>query len=488
MRFLKLGFSLCSFIFIMNNSFAQFDANFGSSGKVILTDSYHTDSYQSDMQSTGKLIVVGGIVTPLTFVGNIKIVRLNDNGTLDATFDTDGVLIIDLPAITEDAKCVKVLSNDKIIVAGVYADGSPSNYPFVLRLNSDGTMDNSFDSDGYTTILGMYVPRDIVIQNDGKIVILTTSGLFRLNTDGSLDTSFDTDGKFEFNIDFFTPNGLALQSDGKFLVAGGFDDNSVILRINSNGTFDASFGMSGIVTLNINTSNDDIAKSICVLEDGNIVIAGNATGQAYVAKLNATDGSLNTSFSLDGIETFIFTGALNSLLSSIKEDTVTNDIIVAGTGLYGTKGFFVMARFSVAGSNEAIVAAQMDEGTSEVRNIYIQPDRKIVLTGYSYDNSDQTNFTLARFVPDFNTLISSVTSADINLGINLFPNPASHSINVHSTNSIENIRVVDLMGIEILKVNASGNTHLDISSLPKGLYNFVITTDKGTGTKKISIQ
>jgi hypothetical protein len=75
-----------------------------------------------------------------------------------------------------------------------------------------------------------------------------------------------------------------------------------------------------------------------------------------------------------------------------------------------------------------------------------------------------------------------------NAGINLFPNPASQTLNIHSIYTIENIKIIDILGNEIRNLTSSGNTQLDISSLPKGLYNFVITTDKGIGNKKVSVQ
>ncbi|MFO0454378.1 MAG: beta strand repeat-containing protein, partial [Planctomycetota bacterium] len=170
-------------------------------------------------QFDGKLLVVG------TTNSDYGVLRLNADGTIDNTFGSGGKVSIDVGG-TDTARNIRVLSNGKILLVGRSSNGSDNDFTLV-RLNADGSLDTSFDSDGKLlvpvgTIDNSY---DLIVQTDGKMIVVgqvdEDFGIIRLNTDGSLDTTFSGDGKLTQT--FGNSDGalaVALQSDGKIVISG----------------------------------------------------------------------------------------------------------------------------------------------------------------------------------------------------------------------------------------------------------------------------
>jgi len=191
---------------------------------------------------------------------------------LDNTFGTGGK-VTTLVGSSCHAYATAIQPDGKILVAGNFL-GSIGHAQFlVIRYNSNGTLDNTFASNGIAAVdFGVdAVAYGIAIQSDGKIVVVgsewTNNGDFavaRLNTDGTLDNSFGVFGRT--NTD---PNGLstdvarsvAIQTDGKIVVAGyttnPHNDGISVVRYNSNGSLDNSFNGNGIV----NTQTTTVANS-----------------------------------------------------------------------------------------------------------------------------------------------------------------------------------------------------------------------------------
>ena len=176
-------------------------------------------------------------------------------GDLDTAFDTDGKVSTAIGAGTDFVKSVASQSDGKIVVAGYSDNGSNEDFA-VVRYNTDGSLDTSFDTDGkVSTAIGAGEALSIALQSDGKIVVAGNSyngsnddfAVVRYNTDGSLDTSFDTDGKVTTAIGAGNDYALsmALQSDGKIVVAGVSDnggnyDFAVVRYIASDSTAPAA--------------------------------------------------------------------------------------------------------------------------------------------------------------------------------------------------------------------------------------------------------
>ncbi len=233
-------------------------------------------------------------------------------GALDLSFNGSGKVITDFGGGIERAHGIVVQADGKIVVAGNSGILDDGIYDFALALyHANGSLDLSFNGTGkVTTAIGAGTDsaRGIAVQHDGKIVAAGFSvisdrdrfAVVRYNTDGSLDTSFGGTGKVLTAV--VGDNGMALcvavQNDGKILVAGSSSGNFAVVRYDPNGSLDTSFNGTGKVT----TDFGGTAEAVTVQSDGKIVVAGganNGTSNFALARYNS-DGSLDSSFSGDG--------------------------------------------------------------------------------------------------------------------------------------------------------------------------------------------
>jgi uncharacterized delta-60 repeat protein len=236
-------------------------------------------------------------------------------GALDPTFGTGGKVVFDLPGSSRSTLTDIALQPDgKIIAVGGINDFSQAQDFAVVRFNPDGSRDTSFGSGGLvTTDFGANTRSDqaraVAVQSDGKIVVGGEAqsdtfsprfALARYNPDGSLDATFGIGGKV-----ITDPPGdnnlwdIALQADGK-VVAAGSNGNFQLARYNPDGSLDASFGGTGVVTTGGLLGNGGFALSVAVQADGKIVAAGQtANGTNALARYNA-DGALDATFNGDG--------------------------------------------------------------------------------------------------------------------------------------------------------------------------------------------
>ena len=266
------------------------------------------------IQDDRDIVAVG--VTGANDVGDFAIARYQPTGPPDPEFsvDGDGQQTTDFSNGSDQAHAVAIQPADqKIVVAGLA--GPPGEGDFALaRYTTAGSLDPSFSApDGKLTTEfgGVSFGDDVAVQDDGKILVagsdLAGTGDFalaRYNTDGSLDTSFSCDGKqitdFAGNTDL--ANGVAVQSDGRIVVAGSSfspttANDFAVARYNTDGSLDTGFSGDGKQTVPIGlSSTPDIANGVVIQADGNIVLAGytepNAlTGDFAVARFEGGGGS-----------------------------------------------------------------------------------------------------------------------------------------------------------------------------------------------------
>jgi uncharacterized delta-60 repeat protein len=254
------------------------------------------------------IITLFRVIFPATIITtsfvSVQMVQAAD-GDLDPTFGTGGMVTTDISRSTDIANAVAVQTDGKLVVVGeTYKNNDFSTEDFVVtRYNTDGTLDNTFGVRGRvrTDFPGLAaVPSSVVIQPDGKIVVaggafplftfLGNFELVRYNSNGSLDTSFGNGGIVTTTF----PEGsyafdVALQADGKIVAAGTVfvdfnpgdqsDTDFALARYNSDGTPDATFGSGGQVSTDFVGMEDD-AFSVLIQPDGKIVAVGSANSPA----------------------------------------------------------------------------------------------------------------------------------------------------------------------------------------------------------------
>ena len=344
------------------NSNGSLDPSFNGTGRAVETEG---DAQGVAIQADGKIVVVGSIFTTPTV--DFKVVRYNSNGTLDTSFDQDGIVVTSVREATDVAYSVAIQTDGKLVVSG----RSDSNPVFVtsfaiVRYNTNGSLDNTFDSDGKVIVPGPgnAITDSIAIQPDGKIVVahnVYISSAYRLtvvryNSDGSPDTSFNSTGSLSTvvgtNVEFAS---MALQPDGKIVVgcssytgnAQGYD--FWVVRYHASGAIDEEFGNGGLVFTPIAAgAGFDIPRAIGIQANGKILVAGKSpTGSNNdfaIVRYNK-NGSLDPKWGDGGIVTTHLGGSAESVNAIAIQSN--GRIVAAGESDAGTPGTrkFALARY-----------------------------------------------------------------------------------------------------------------------------------------------
>ena len=241
-------------------------------------------------------ILLGGSFTQYNGVSRTGVARLNSDGSLDTSFD---------PEIEGAVDDLALQSDGKILIGGSFIEVNGVSRPGIARLNSFGSLDTSFNPGTGPKKGSFNDVHDLALQPDGKILIgggftqyngVSRNGIARLSSDGSLDTSFDPGPGANHLV-----SALALQSDGSIFIVGQFTRYNVavvprngIARINTDGGADTSFHSGS------GASFDSEALALALQPDGKILIGGsfievNGVSRPGIARLNS-DGTIDTSF------------------------------------------------------------------------------------------------------------------------------------------------------------------------------------------------
>lgn len=267
----------------------------------------------------------------------------------------------------------------------------------VARFNVNGTPDNTFDGDGLAQVPSLSQSNALAIQTDGKIVVAGRSGedmaLARFNSNGSLDTTFDGDGIVVLVLpDPQEIFDIAIQPDGKIIVGGNTGtfamvQDFMVVRFNANGTPDASFGPTGIGVIQASFNAIDDLKSVALQTDGKIVAGGSTggtdSGDFALLRITPT-GSLDTTFDTDGKLTTSM--RLQDLLSKVLIQPDGKIIATGNTSelIQGNSDVAVI-RYNPNGSLDTSfdvdgIATTNDSASDEATAAALQPDGKIIVT------------------------------------------------------------------------------------------------------------
>src|SRR5215468_504855 len=380
------GFAIGSVVIMLvvawNSQVAQaadgdLDPTFGNGGKV-KTDFHRSNDLAHGMalQADGKMVVAG-----ITFIGisatggDFAVARYNTDGTLDTSFGVGGKVTTDF-GLTDQASSVVVQPDGKIIVAGgTFATFPAAGGQFALvRYNSDGSLDTSFGVGGLVrTSFGSSgcFASALVLQRDGKIIAGGTNfidlqtnsnfGLVRYNSDGSLDASFGNRGKVSTEFDGLLDNvsAVLVQPNGKIIAVGGASSaitsfDFALVRYLSNGTIDTTFGSAGKARTDFGGSNIDMALTAALQPNGKIVAAGtntDATGSKVtfaIARYNS-NGTVDPTFDRNGRASVDF-GSFNQAAKTVLIQSDGKIVSVGFPNDEASDSDFLLARLNVNGS------------------------------------------------------------------------------------------------------------------------------------------
>jgi len=344
------------------------------------------------LQPDGK-VLMGGEFTSFNGTSRNGLARLNANGSLDASFSPG-------TEANNGVRSFALQPDGKVLIGGAFNSYFGTTHNYIARLYTDGSLDASFNPG---TGANSFV-ESLALQPDGKVLVggffstynsTSRNSIARLNADGSLDASFNS-GTGANNL----VNSLALQPDGRVLIAGFFStyndtSRSSIARLNADGSLDASFNPG----TGVGGDPFPSVQSLALQPDGKVLIGGgftsyNGTPRNRIARLNA-NGSLDTTFNPG-------TGVGGGFFPTVESLALQPDgKVLIGGNFSSYNGTFRnnIARLNADGSLDA----GFNPGTGAdnfVRSFALQPDGKVLIGGdFTSFNGTPINF-IARLNAD----------------------------------------------------------------------------------------
>jgi uncharacterized delta-60 repeat protein len=504
---------LTTYCLLPTFSFAQpgsLDLSFGTGG-VVTTDfgGFDDGGYSVAIQTDGKLVVAGWSDNGPINNSDFALVRYTTNGALDLTFGTGGRVATPIGSGDSRGYEVAIQTDGKLVVAAVSFSGGNPVFALV-RYTTNGALDLTFGTGGIvTTPIGSDGESglSVAIQTDGKLVVAGWSNngtnldfaLVRYTTNGALDNTFGTGGivTTDFGSSDDRGSSVAIQTDGKLVVAGisgiGNNPNVALARYTTNGSLDLTFGTGGIVTTDFG-GYDDGGRSVAIQTDGKLVVAGwSDIGSNYDFALvrYTTNGALDLTFGTGGIVTTpVGSGGAEAFSVVLQTD---GKLVVAGFSFNGsTNSDFALVRYTTNGTLDLTFGTggkvTTDIGsTGDVgQSVAIQTDGKLVVAGTS-NNGDTYDFAVVRYNGD---IVTSIPENTMEADFTVYPNPNTGilTIALDATLQIANytLRIMNTLGQEVYQsAITTPQSTIDISTLSKGIYLLSLIDGEQEAHRKI---
>lgn len=480
------------------------DPTFNVNGKYHLDYGFQDNLQTVAVQADGKIIAAGTALNT-SFAGRLLVTRINTNGTIDSSFGTQGSVLIQDYNESYAFDCF-VKSDGKIVVIGSFADNQYEFSMLAIRLNSDGSLDNNFGTNGKAEIDASEFMDDFAYSAvelaDHSIILAGTAqdSLFKniptivkINENGSIITSFGNNGFATISVEETDNklNSVLVQADGKIIVSGHYGRpvsttgqvnlDVLLARFNANGILDSTFGNLGVVIKAIFATDDyvDEVNGMALAADGSIWLGGyttqpDVTFDFLMMKYNA-NGTLDNSFDTDGIS--IWGMFAQDVIYDLK--IAENKIHAAGC----TGGFFFDDRdfwysrynldgtidntFSTQGYITTTVLSSFDEANALAVN-----NGKVILAGKTA-GSTNNDIAIIRYAAGNANGINNQSE----VSIKIYPNPSQAGGKVYlsglSNNETKNVKLISMLGTELATYTFNGihtNYELELPNLAKGYY------------------
>jgi len=417
----------------------DFDAGFAQDGRVrasFVSDG-NDEAHAVAVAPDGKIVVAGKTFDAATGDYAMGLVVYNPDGTLDTAFNHGGLKAVAFGNGTEsEAHAVLIQPDGKILVAGAVM-GVPAGQFVVARLTLTGTLDTTFDTDGVKVfeVAGSGGITALALQSDGKIVAVgarSTSGrldfaVARLKPGGALDGAFGTGGEVVtgFGPDADIPTALVVQPDGKLVVGGHSDYTGTgsspfewgisLARYLPGGGLDPTFGTGGKGGTDLATDTNEFVTGLVLLPDGRLVASGYRTDSAGSAQggllLRYTSAGAPAPSAAGPDPGWVAKTAFSQINALLRQ---RDGKLVAVGSLASTGEAFVVGRYNVDFAPDPHFAGDGEEnvpfgaqGYDDAYAAALQRDGKILLAGRTYTGvftpsagGDVYNFATARLIGD----------------------------------------------------------------------------------------
>jgi uncharacterized delta-60 repeat protein len=389
-------------------------------------------------QGDGKLVVAGAVLVPV--VGNpdnidFLVVRYDASGALDPTFGGGtGIVTTAIRTGEDTAHAVIQQTDGKLVVAGVSYDEAFNDSMFSLvRYQTDGTLDPTFGGGtGMVTTpiaAGAFDAAWALLQQaDGKLVAAGTTdagiAVVRYDTSGMLDAGFGGTGIVTTVVGGSSIAKAVVEqaADHKLVIAGSSDADIALVRYGTDGTPDAGFNGTGIVTTTVGAGNAEARGLVQQASGGKLVVAGvsnDGTNDQFTLVRYGTNGAVDTAgFGTSGVVT-TSVGAGNSSASGLVEQA-DGKLVAAGVASNGTNTDFALVRYGATGTPDAtfgtagVVTTPIGTGDDAAAAIAYQPDGFLVAAGFA--TSARMDVAAARYVGIENLSTSTTTTSTTAVG------------------------------------------------------------------------
>ena len=394
------------------------DLTYGTGGSVTSNSGNTDEAYGSVIDSLGRTVIAGEYWNGTS--NDFQLTRYLTNGKMDPSFGNGGKATLSVfgSNYNEELRKLAIDTSGRIVAVGVTFNGV-QDLVAVVRYNSDGSLDASFDNDGIVTVqfVGTFncYAEEVAIDGQGRIVVGVSAfnganfdiAACRLLPNGSLDTSFDSDGKQIYNAGATeTCEGVAIDSLDNVILSGFASTgtgNMLFVKLTSAGAFDSSFFGGGVRILSLGGTS--YAYDIQVDSSGRYVFGGASyNGSNYdfiVGRMSAT-GALDNSFDGDGLAITSF--GTNEYILSIAIDSAGRIVAGGPVGFNPTRDFG-FARYNTNGSLDTTFASS-GKGTAPVLaaddfpyDMALDQLGRVYLTG-SVNNGANYHIGILRLTPD----------------------------------------------------------------------------------------
>lgn len=441
------------------------DTSFNGSGAFKLP-AHDTSYYVQDMvmQRDGKIVITGLMLKGSS--NKIFICRLNSNGTLDYTFNGTGKRIISLGTGSDYANAIAVQPDGKILVAGSSENTNTYQGLVVLRLDSTGRPDSTFGTSGYYALTGLFYSAgfDIVVQPDNKILIGGHHNgdqlVLRLNSSGIIDNTFGSGGIYKSTVASGTVYTLLLKDDGSMYCIGDDYTNNQsdysVLKLTAAGQLDLTFNNSGKKVIPL-SDDIDMPSSAAVMSDSSIVIGGNIYGNTLtgLAKVTA-NGATDSTFGDHGVQ----------VVRIAPSDELNRKILLQPDGkiltlgeYYSYKSINTILRYSANGKLDSTfgsAGAFSFNNTFGANDFTLQPDGKIIIAGTYTDSGVENQSMAVMRITEAGKVDSSFNGTGLLVLPNVVANPQTYNTGVNNLTAV----AIQTDG----KIIAAGNLLTDATS------------------------
>ena len=455
------------------------------------------------VQPDGKLVFVGSISTAFNTDGDLTIGRLNTDGSTDSTFGLNGITVTDLGGSSEGIGNILIREDGKFLCGG--GSNQSGQFQFLLvQYNSNGELDTDFGLNGTvftdvgitgSTMLSMVKTSDGSIFStgsaSGKIPIV------KYGSNGVLDNGFGNSGIVLTDIgEIETGSDILIQDDGKILIIGttaisGNPEDAIVCRFNSDGSLDTDFNGTGWVNLALSQSIDR-PTGILLLTDGRILVIGFAANDLLGIEMFALrlmpDGSFDTTFGTDGVARYDIGDGDDAATDVLLQPD--GKALIGGRANNGNDNDLCVIRINEDGSlddsfgSNGVVITDVAADYDEIISMVLQPDGKLIVGGSArIGNFFNEDIVLARYHTGINTSVVEIGKEE---ALHVFPNPATNVLRISAEKTITHIRLFNALGSSVLsKTVNTANPNLDISALSNGMYLLQISCENEVHYRKV---